>query len=107
VEGRSANALADDGAEGPGSAAARTLIRTFVDQASRPVTPYPQLHTLTEREREILGLVAEDLSNEEIAGRAFISPATARTHVGRAMTKLGARDRAQMVVFAYRSGLAS
>jgi DNA-binding NarL/FixJ family response regulator len=76
----------------------RTLIRTFVERAARPITPHPQLHTLTEREREILGLVAEGLSNEEIAERAFISPATARTHVGRAMTKLGARDRAQLVV---------
>ncbi|NUT31850.1 MAG: response regulator transcription factor [Hamadaea sp.] len=67
---------------------------------------HPQLGTLTEREREIVGLVAEGLTNDEIAVRLFVSPATARTHVSRAMTKLGARDRAQLVVFAYQSGLA-
>jgi DNA-binding NarL/FixJ family response regulator len=65
------------------------------------------LHTLTEREREVAGLVAEGLSNDEIAGRLVVSPATARTHVSRAMIKLGARDRAQLVVFAYQSGLAT
>ncbi|WP_199435439.1 response regulator [Qaidamihabitans albus] len=83
----------------------RKLIRTFVEQPARSVRPHPQLGTLTEREREILGLVGEGLSNDDIAQRLFISPATARTHVGRAMTKLGARDRAQLVVFAYQSGL--
>jgi DNA-binding NarL/FixJ family response regulator len=83
----------------------RKLISNFVEQPARTVKPHPQLDTLTEREREILGLVGEGLSNDEIAERLFISPATARTHVGRAMTKLGARDRAQLVVFAYQSGL--
>src|SRR5690606_18870004 len=83
----------------------RTLISTFVEQQARPRKPHPLLDTLTEREKEILGLVGEGLSNDEIAERLFISPATARTHVGRAMTKLGARDRAQLVVFAYQSGL--
>ncbi|MGH3392517.1 MAG: response regulator [Actinomadura sp.] len=83
----------------------RKLISTFAAQPARTVRPHPRLDTLTEREREILGLVGEGLSNDEIAERLFISPATARTHVGRAMTKLSARDRAQLVVFAYQSGL--
>ena len=60
---------------------------------------------LTDREREIVALVASGLSNEEIADSLFISPATSRTHVSRAMVKLGARDRAQLVVVAYESGL--
>ncbi|MGH3433756.1 MAG: response regulator transcription factor, partial [Thermocrispum sp.] len=69
----------------------RKLIKTFAEQPARTVKPHPQLDTLTEREREILGLVGEGLSNDEIGERLFISPATARTHVGRAMTKLAAR----------------
>jgi DNA-binding NarL/FixJ family response regulator len=60
---------------------------------------------LTEREREIVALVAQGLTNDEIAAELVLSPATARTHVSRAMVKLGARDRAQLVVFAYQSGL--
>jgi DNA-binding NarL/FixJ family response regulator len=60
---------------------------------------------LTDRERQIVTLVAQGLNNHEIAERLTVSPATARTHVSRAMTKLGARDRAQLVVFAYQSGL--
>ena len=63
------------------------------------------LRVPTPRELEILALVAEGLSNEDIATRLFVSPATAKTHVSRAMIKLGARDRAQLVVFAYQSGL--
>ncbi len=63
------------------------------------------LGLLTDREREIVALVGTGLSNDEIAGRLFISPATARTHVSRAMVKLAARDRAQLVVFAYEAGL--
>ncbi|MGI8305470.1 response regulator [Saccharopolyspora hattusasensis] len=86
--------------------ATRQLVREFVSMAPRSRRPHPQLHTLTEREREVLGLVAEGLNNEEIAERLVVSPATARTHVSRAMIKLGARDRAQLVVFAYQSGLA-
>ncbi|MGP4016287.1 response regulator [Saccharopolyspora sp. 5N708] len=86
--------------------ATRQLVREFVSMAPRSRRPHPQLHALTEREREVLGLVAEGLNNEEIAQRLVVSPATARTHVSRAMTKLGARDRAQLVVFAYQSGLA-
>ncbi len=60
---------------------------------------------LTEREREVVGLVAHGLSNDEIADRLHVSPLTAKTHVNRAMTKLAARDRAQLVVLAYQSGL--
>jgi len=85
----------------------RRLISEFASRAQRPNRPFGQgLDQLTEREREITALVAEGLSNDEIAARLFLSPATAKTHVNRAMTKLGARDRAQLVVFAYRSGLA-
>ncbi|MEO8613120.1 MAG: response regulator transcription factor [Chloroflexota bacterium] len=65
----------------------------------------PDLAALTEREREVMALVAGGLSNDEIAERLVVSPATAKTHVSRAMVKLGARDRAQLVVFAYESGL--
>lgn len=64
------------------------------------------LTRLTDREREIVAYVAEGLSNDEIAARLFISPTTVKTHASHAMLKLGARDRAQLVVFAYRSGLA-
>jgi DNA-binding NarL/FixJ family response regulator len=81
----------------------RRVIGEFV--ARRPRRPHPGLRTLTEREREVVVLVAEGLSNEEIAERLVISPATARTHVHRAMTKLHAHDRAQLVVVAFQSGL--
>jgi DNA-binding NarL/FixJ family response regulator len=84
----------------------RTLIREFVQLAPHPTTPHPRLGDLTTREREIVSLVAQGLNNHEIADRLVVSPATARTHVSRAMIKLGARDRAQLVVFAYQSGLA-
>ncbi|WP_188196177.1 response regulator [Nonomuraea sp. SYSU D8015] len=70
-----------------------------------PVGSHRRMSELTEREREIVGLVSEGLSNDEIAARLVVSPATVRTHVGRAMVKLGARDRAQLVVIAYQSGL--
>ena len=83
----------------------RRVVREFATRPSRVTKPHPQLDTLTEREREIVGLVGEGLSNDEIAERLVVSPATARTHVSRAMIKLGARDRAQLVVFAYQSGL--
>lgn len=83
----------------------RTLVREFVALAPRATTAHPRLHTLTDREREIMVLAAEGLANHQIAERLGISVATARTHVGRAMVKLGARDRAQLVVFAYQSGL--
>lgn len=84
----------------------RTLIAEFVAEQRRPVSPHPQLDQLTAREAEVVGLVAQGLTNQEIADRLVLSPATARTHVSRAMIKLGARDRAQLVVFAYQSGLA-
>jgi DNA-binding NarL/FixJ family response regulator len=85
----------------------RRVVRTFVDKPSRSGRPHPRWATLTDREQEIAALVAEGLSNDEIAARLVISPATARTHVSRAMLKLGARDRAQLVVFAYQSGAGS
>jgi DNA-binding NarL/FixJ family response regulator len=81
------------------------VIREFATRPSRRLRPHPQLQTLTPREREIVALVGEGLSNNEIADRLVVSPATTRTHVSRAMVKLGARDRAQLVVFAYQSGL--
>lgn len=84
----------------------RTLIAKFVSTSPRSEITHPQLDQLTEREREIVTLVAAGLNNQEIAERLVISPATARTHVSRAMIKLSARDRAQLVVFAYQSGLA-
>ncbi|MDQ4008615.1 MAG: response regulator transcription factor [Actinomycetota bacterium] len=83
----------------------RRLISEFVQRPARSRKPHAALGSLTEREREIVGLVGEGLSNDEIAERLTVSPATARTHVSRAMVKLGARDRAQLVVFAYQSGL--
>jgi DNA-binding NarL/FixJ family response regulator len=86
--------------------ATRTLIREFVEKGPRRTTPHPRLDQLTDREREVVSLAAEGLSNSEIAERLVVSPATARTHVSRAMIKLGARDRAQLVVFAFQSGLA-
>jgi DNA-binding NarL/FixJ family response regulator len=82
----------------------RTLIGEFVARPPDRATA-PGLDTLTRREREVTALVARGLSNEEIAAHMVISPLTAKTHVSRAMAKLGARDRAQLVVFAYESGL--
>ena len=70
-------------------------------------TPFPDLSVLTEREREVMALVGAGLSNEEIAERLVVSPATSKTYVSRLLAKLGARDRAQLVVFAYESGLVS
>lgn len=83
----------------------RTLIARFVQERPRARRPHPALGELTDREREVVALVGEGLSNAEIAERLVLSPATARTHVSRAMTKLSARDRAQLVVFAHQSGL--
>ena len=82
----------------------RRLIEEYASRAKDP-GPSPQLDLLTEREREVMALVGAGLANDEIADRLFMSPATAKTHVSRAMVKLGARDRAQLVVFAYESGL--
>ena len=82
----------------------RRLIAEFATRAKEPART-PVLDHLTDREREVMALVAEGLSNDEIAERLFMSPATAKTNVSRAMIKLNARDRAQLVVFAYESGL--
>ncbi|MFC7910095.1 response regulator [Streptomyces nigra] len=82
----------------------RTLIGEFVARPPDRATP-PGLESLTRREREVTALAARGLTNEEIAAHMVISPYTAKTHISRAMTKLGARDRAQLVVFAYESGL--
>ncbi|HEY2669031.1 MAG TPA: response regulator transcription factor [Rugosimonospora sp.] len=83
--------------------------RVIAEFAARPgrrtVDHAARLALLTDREREVVSLVARGLSNEEIAGRLYMSPATAKTHLNRAMSKLGARDRAQVVVLAYESGL--
>jgi DNA-binding NarL/FixJ family response regulator len=83
----------------------RRLIREFVAQPGRHRPPPERLDDLTEREREVLALVAQGLSNGEIAERLVISPATAKTHVSRTMMKLHAHDRAQLVVLAYETGL--
>jgi DNA-binding NarL/FixJ family response regulator len=82
----------------------RRLIAEFATRAKEPAAT-KALDALTDREREVMSLVGAGLSNEEIAERLYMSPATAKTHVSRAMIKLGARDRAQLVVFAYESGL--
>ena len=95
----------DDGGALLAPSVTRTLIAEFVAAGHRTVTSHPQLDLLTARESEVVALVAEGLNNHEIGERLFLSPATARTHVSRAMIKLGARDRAQLVVFAYQSGL--
>ena len=82
----------------------RRLIGEFALRSREPAAA-GQLAPLTEREREVLGLVGEGLTNDEIAARWVVSPATVKTHVNRAMTKLGARDRAQLVIVAYETGL--
>ena len=82
----------------------RRLIAEFAAQPPAP-NPPRTADALTDREREVVALVAAGLSNEEIAERLVVSPATAKTHVSRAMGKLMARDRAQVVVYAYESGL--
>ncbi len=82
----------------------RRVIEEFATRAKEP-PPAEELDELTEREREIMALVAGGLSNDEIAARLVVSPATAKTHVSRAMVKLGARDRAQLVVLAYEYGV--
>jgi DNA-binding NarL/FixJ family response regulator len=83
----------------------RRLIAEFASRPVRPELTPPTMDVLTDREREVVGLVANGLTNDEIAAELIISAATARTHVSRAMVKLHARDRAQLVVFAYQSGL--
>ncbi|MER5627279.1 response regulator transcription factor [Streptosporangium sp. NPDC002544] len=81
--------------------------RLIAEYASRAKEPHRSrdLDLLTDREREVLTLVGTGMTNDEIAGKLFMSPATAKTHVSRTMMKLHARDRAQLVVIAYESGL--
>ncbi|GAA1973918.1 response regulator transcription factor [Catenulispora subtropica] len=86
-------------------AATRALITRFLASPAAAAVVEAPLKALTAREREVVTLVAAGLSNEEIAAKLFVTPLTAKTHVNRAMAKLGARDRAQVVVIAYESGL--
>ncbi|MFD0360501.1 response regulator [Nocardia sp. GCM10030253] len=83
----------------------RRLISQFATQRRAAKSAEDRLAVLTDREREVLALVGQGMSNDEIGAALFLSPATARTHVSRAMVKLGARDRAQLVVIAYQTGL--
>ena len=85
-------------------AVTRRLIADFA-RSRPPARPTPGLELLTDRERDVLAEVARGLSNAEIGARLHMSPATAKTHVGRILMKLAARDRAQLVVAAYESGL--
>jgi DNA-binding NarL/FixJ family response regulator len=82
----------------------RRLIAEFARRPAHPAAALPHVEQLTEREREVLVLVARGLSNAEIATELYISPATAKTHVSRIMMKLDSRDRAQLVALAYESG---
>ncbi len=83
----------------------RRVVEAFAESPAPSAPAADLLAELTDREAEVVALVGGGLSNQEIAARLVISPATARTHVSRAMVKLGARDRAQLVVFAYEAGL--
>jgi DNA-binding NarL/FixJ family response regulator len=83
----------------------RRVIESLQIGGSAPTRAHPRLAGLTDREREVLALIGEGSNNAEIAERLVVSPATARTHVSRIMIKLGARDRAQLVVIAYQSGI--
>jgi DNA-binding NarL/FixJ family response regulator len=84
--------------------ATRRLVEEYASRA-KPAERSPTLDLLTDREREVMAEVAAGRTNDEIAAALYISPTTAKTHVSRAMIKLGARDRAQLVVFAYETGL--
>ncbi|GAB7045897.1 response regulator [Catenuloplanes indicus] len=81
------------------------LVSRLIQHVLPPASQPPELALLTDREREILLLVAHGLSNDDIAGRLHLSPLTVKTHINRTMSKLHARDRAQLVVFAYRHRL--
>ena len=85
----------------------RRLIARFTAERIATQVAEDRLAVLTQRERQVLALVGQGMSNDEIGARLFLSPATARTHVSHAMVKLGARDRAQLVVIAYQTGLVS
>jgi DNA-binding NarL/FixJ family response regulator len=101
---RAIRVVADGGAlMSPG--VTRRLIAEFAAR-TRAIRPVPGIAELTQREREVVALAAEGLSNEEIADKLYMSQSTAKTHATRAMAKLGARDRAQLVVLAYHAGLA-
>jgi DNA-binding NarL/FixJ family response regulator len=85
----------------------RRLISQFTARRAADQADQERLAVLTQREREVLALVGQGMTNDEIGAELFLSPATARTHVSHAMVKLGARDRAQLVVIAYQTGLVS
>ncbi|HWO59772.1 MAG TPA: response regulator transcription factor [Umezawaea sp.] len=85
--------------------ATQSLISQFLSQPATNAATPERLTVLTQREREVVVLVAGGLSNDDIAAKLFVSPLTAKTHVNRAMMKLQARDRAQLVVIAYQAGL--
>lgn len=98
--------LVDQGDSLLSPVATRALITRFLDRPERSEGAAPErLRVLTPREQEVVALVAMGLSNDELAEHLVVSPLTAKTHVNRAMTKLGARDRAQLVVIAYETGL--
>jgi DNA-binding NarL/FixJ family response regulator len=85
--------------------ATQALLAEFATAGTGPAIPADRLADLTTREREMMTLAAHGLSNDQIAGRLFLSPLTVKTHINRAMMKLAVRDRAQLVVLAYQSGL--
>ena len=85
----------------------RRLISEYATRVATPPLDASPLEVLTDREREVLTLVGAGLTNDDIAERLYMSPATAKTHVSRTMTKLGVHDRAQLVVLAYETGLVS
>ena len=82
----------------------RRLIAEFASRTREPAS-LDGMDELTPREREVVALIASGLSNDEISRKIYVSPSTVKTHAARAMTKLRARDRAQLVVFAYQAGL--
>ncbi|WP_062516360.1 response regulator transcription factor [Demequina gelatinilytica] len=88
------------------AAATRAVIAHVAEDRPQPSVEGDVFRHLTEREREVVLLVAQGLTNDQIAKQLWVSPLTAKTHVNRAMTKIGARDRAQLVVAAYQAGLA-
>lgn len=83
----------------------RRLIAEYTEKLATPPLDAAPLEVLTDREREVMAVVAKGMSNQEISDRLFLSPATVKTHVSRILTKLHARDRTQLVVMAYESGL--
>jgi DNA-binding NarL/FixJ family response regulator len=101
---RAVRAVHDGDAMLSPSVTRRLLTRLAAERPAERAEPI-DVGLLTEREREVVALVGQGLNNAEIAGRLFITPLTAKTHVSRAMTKLDLRDRAQLVVLAYESGL--